>query len=74
MDVAGGYAAEQKLNEERARVLKTASAEGTKAENGSAKVVVVKKAGHHVYLDGWQEFNEIMREEMADVSRHAKSA
>ena len=74
MDVAGGYAAEQKLNEEKTRLLKTASVEEAKAENGSAKVLVIKKAGHHVYLDGWEEFNEVMREEMADISRHTKSA
>lgn len=74
MDVAGGYAAEQKLKEEKARVLRSASTEENKAENGSAKVVVIKKAGHHVYLDGWEEFNEVMRKEMEDVSRRAESA
>lgn len=74
MDVAGGFAAAEKIKEEKAKMLKTASAEEKEAENGSVKVKVIKKAGHHVYLDGWQEFNEVMREEMADVSRHAKSA
>ena len=71
MDVAGGFAAEQKLKEEKAKVLETASAEERKAENGSAKVMIIKKAGHHVYLDGWQEFNEVMRKEMMDVSQQA---
>lgn len=73
MDIAGGYAAEQKLKEEQEKVLKSASPEERKLENGSAKVLVIKKAGHHVYLDGWEEFNQVMREEMADVSRHSKS-
>lgn len=73
MDVNGGYAAEQKMKEEKTRLLKTASAEEKQAENGSAKVVVIKNAGHHVYLDGWEEFNEVMRWEMQDVSRHANS-
>ncbi len=74
MDVAGGYAAEQKMKEEKARLLKTATAGEKRAENGSAKVVVIKNAGHHVYLDGWDEFNEVMRGEMQDVSKHAKSS
>ena len=73
MDVAGGFAAEQKLKEEKAKVLEKASPEEKKDENGSAKVVVVKKAGHHVYLDGWEEFNQVMRGEMEDVSRHSKA-
>lgn len=72
MDIAGGFAAEQKLKEEKAKVLKTASEEERKRENGSAKVVVIKKAGHHVYLDGWEEFNEIMREEMEETARQTK--
>ncbi|KAL6719889.1 hypothetical protein ACLMJK_001810 [Lecanora helva] len=74
MDVAGGFAAAEKLKDEKAKALKTASAEERAAENGSAKVQVIKNAGHHVYLDGWQEFNEVMREEMTDVSQHAKNA
>ena len=47
MDVAGGYAAEQKIDEERAKILRTASADEKKAENGSAKVLIIKNAGHH---------------------------
>lgn len=74
MDIAGGYAAEQKIKEERERVLKEASLEERKEDRGEAKVVVIKKAGHHVYLDGWEEFNEIMREEMGEVTRHGKGS
>lgn len=72
MDIAGGYAAEQKIKEEKARVLATATKEETDKENGLAKVVVIRRAGHHVYLEGWEQFNEIMREEMADTSRTTK--
>jgi cardiolipin-specific phospholipase len=72
MDIAGGYAAEQKLKEEKQRALKTASDEEKRRENGSAKVIIIKKAGHHLYLDGWEEFNEVMREEMAETSRQTK--
>lgn len=74
MDIAGGYAAEQKMKEEKAKILARASAEEKTAENGSAKVMVIKKAGHHVYLDGWEEFNEVMREEMENVPRLGNSA
>jgi cardiolipin-specific phospholipase len=72
MDVAGGFAAEQKLKEEKAKVLKTASEDEKKRENGSARVVIIQKAGHHLYLDGWEEFNEVMRREMAETSRDTK--
>ena len=74
MDIAGGFAAEQKLKEEKARILQEATDEERRRDNGSAKVTVIKKAGHHVYLDGWEEFNEVMREEMEDVSRRAKQS
>ena len=47
MDVAGGYAAERKIKEEKAKILKTASADEKNADNGSAKVVIIKEAGHH---------------------------
>ncbi len=72
MDVAGGFAAEQKLKEEQQRVLKSATEEERRQERGSAKVVIIQKAGHHLYLDGWQEFNEVMREEMEETSRQTK--
>jgi len=74
MDIAGGFAAEQRLKEEKAKVLKSATEEEKKRENGSAKVLVIKKAGHHVYLDGWEEFNEVMREEMEETSRQTKKS
>lgn len=69
MDIAGGYAAEQKIKEERDKILKNASAEERAHDQGTAKVFIIKKAGHHVYLDGWEEFNAIMRDEMEDVSK-----
>lgn len=72
MDVAGGYAAEQKMKEEKDKIMRTASGEEKEKENGSAKVMVIKKAGHHVYLDGWEEFNEVMREEMNGVLTRAR--
>ena len=72
MDIAGGYAAEQKMLEAKEKALRNASPEEKEKDVGSAKVMIIKKAGHHVYLDGWEEFNEVMREEMNDVSRREK--
>lgn len=72
MDIAGGYAAEQKMKEEKENIMKTVSAEARAEDEGSAKVMVIEKAGHHVYLDGYDEFNQVMREEMDEVSRRGK--
>ena len=47
MDVAGGYAAAQKIEEEKAKILETASTVEKNADNGSAKVLIIEKAGHH---------------------------
>jgi cardiolipin-specific phospholipase len=69
MDVAGGHAAMEKLNAEKRKALANASAEERARENGHAKVTMIRKAGHHVYLDGWQQFNEEMLEEMKDVEK-----
>ncbi|KAL8942890.1 MAG: hypothetical protein Q9211_001192 [Gyalolechia sp. 1 TL-2023] len=74
MDINGGYAAEQKINEERERVLKSATAEEQQNDRGAAKCLIIKNAGHHVYLDGWEEFNEVMRQEMVDVSKRNEEA
>ena len=73
MDVAGGYAAKEKLDKEKARILKDATDEEKLRDNGESKVMIIKKAGHHVYLDGWEEFNEVMRAEMDDVTARERS-
>jgi cardiolipin-specific phospholipase len=52
MDVAGGFAAEQKMKDEKERILKGKSREVVERDQGDAKVVIIRKAGHHVYLDG----------------------
>ncbi|CAE7028361.1 hypothetical protein P3342_006175 [Pyrenophora teres f. teres] len=69
MDVAGGFAAEEKMKEERERILAAASPEERNKDHGVAKVVIINKAGHHVYLDGWEQFNRVMLEEMDQVGR-----
>ncbi|KAF2272005.1 alpha/beta-hydrolase [Westerdykella ornata] len=69
MDVAGGYAAQEKIRKERERVLANATEEERKRDHGEAKVVIIDRAGHHVYLDGWEQFNRVVLEEMEDVRR-----
>jgi cardiolipin-specific phospholipase len=71
MDIAGGYAAEAKINADRERILNDpdTTEEERRLDRGAARVVIIKKAGHHLYLEGWEEFNEVMREEMRDTSR-----
>ncbi|CAO2653544.1 Nn.00g029550.m01.CDS01 [Neocucurbitaria sp. VM-36] len=73
MDVAGGFAAEEKLKQEQERILANASPEEKQRENGEAKVIIINKAGHHVYLDGWEQFNRVMLEEMEDVKRRERA-
>ncbi|SPQ25273.1 57227e5a-ed69-4ac4-8d33-9a2bb7f3ac05 [Thermothielavioides terrestris] len=67
MDVAGGYAAEEKIKRRVVQALLHASPEEKRRENGSAKVVVVRNAGHHLYLDNPDEFNKIVRKEMEET-------
>ncbi|KAF2730982.1 alpha/beta-hydrolase [Polyplosphaeria fusca] len=72
MDVAGGFASEEKINQEQKRILAEVTPDERKRDNGSVKVVIINKAGHHVYLDGWEQFNKVMLEEMADVERRER--
>lgn len=67
MDVAGGYAAEEKLKQRAALARVQGTEEEKRRENGSAKVLVVRKAGHHLYLDNPEEFNELVRKEMEET-------
>lgn len=69
MDVAGGLAAEEKIKEARAKILAQATDEEKKRENGSCKVAIVTKAGHHLYLDNPEEFNEYITKEMLETRR-----
>lgn len=69
MDVKGGHAARDRINAEKEKLLKGKSRHEKEKDNGGAKVVIVSKAGHHLYLDNSEEFNGVMREEMKDVER-----
>lgn len=67
MDVNGGLKAEEKLNERKAHILKHGTEEEKRNENGSARVVIIKKAGHHLYLDNAEDFNEVVRKEIDET-------
>lgn len=67
MDVAGGLAAEEKLKQTRERLLARATAEERARDRGDCRVIVVQKAGHHLYLDNADEFNDIMKKEMDET-------
>lgn len=69
MDVAGGLAAEEKLKQRKIKALLHGTDEEKRKENGSAKVVIVQKAGHHLYLDNAEQFNEIMKEELEETRK-----
>ncbi len=72
MDVAGGLASEEKLKQARASALASATDEERRSENGSVKVVIVPKAGHHLYLDNADFFNNALQKEMDDVVATSK--
>jgi cardiolipin-specific phospholipase len=67
MDVAGGLAAEEKLKEARIKALLNGTEEEKRKEKGSAKVIIITKAGHHLYIDNAEEFNDAIRKEMEDI-------
>ncbi|KAI0159645.1 alpha/beta-hydrolase [Xylariaceae sp. FL1272] len=69
MDVAGGLACEEKLKQVSEKALLQANEEDRKKENGSCQVVVVSKAGHHLYLDNPDEFNSFIIKELEDTRR-----
>jgi cardiolipin-specific phospholipase len=72
MDVEGGYASEEKLKEAQKAALASASPAERARENGSVKVSIIRQAGHHVYLDGWEQFNQEIDQEMRDVEKRQK--
>lgn len=72
MDVKGGHDATEKILKERQKVLESATPEEKEKENGDAKVVVIRKAGHHIYLDSAEHFNEVITDEMKDVEKREK--
>ncbi|KUI57511.1 hypothetical protein VP1G_04801 [Cytospora mali] len=67
MDIAGGYAAEEKIKARVEKALMEGTEEERRDENGSAKVVVVRKAGHHLYLDNPDEFNKFITKELEET-------
>jgi len=74
MDVKGGFDAKDILDEEKKAVTEGLSVQEQAKDNGSARVVIIDKAGHHVYLDNPNRFNHIVEEEMEGVERRARRA
>lgn len=73
MDVKGGHAAKRKLDAEKKRLEEKRRDAGEKEEDeGDAKVVIIGKAGHHLYLDNPDEFNDFVQKEMEDVERRTE--
>ena len=72
MDVGGGHDSAKKLEAEKASALAQASEREKTLENGDVKVSIIKNAGHHLYLDGWEQFNREMMDEMRDVETRQK--
>ncbi|RDA86970.1 hypothetical protein CP532_6744 [Ophiocordyceps camponoti-leonardi (nom. inval.)] len=78
MDVAAGRAAARKLDEARARAVSSSPSSSPSPsssaaqDKGAARVVVVPKAGHHLYLDNPDFFNQVLREEMEETMRAEK--
>jgi cardiolipin-specific phospholipase len=72
MDVAGGLAAEEKLKQAKMRVLLHGTPREKREERGGAKVVVIAKAGHHLYLDNPADFNEAILKEMEETRAESR--
>ncbi|OAA58105.1 alpha beta hydrolase fold family [Niveomyces insectorum RCEF 264] len=72
MDVAGGYAAEEKLKQRIVQALLHGTPEEKRRENGSAKVVLVRNAGHHLYLDNPDDFNDVLQKELVDTQANER--
>ena len=72
MDKEGGWNSEEKLKAETKQALANCSERERQLENGDAKTRIIRNAGHHVYLDGAEEFNRVMAEEMRDVEKRQK--
>lgn len=69
MDVAGGFAAKEKILETCEKMLVEGTEEERKRENGGAKVIIIPASGHHLYLDNPENFNKILRKEMTDTQQ-----
>jgi cardiolipin-specific phospholipase len=69
MDVGGGHDSKRRIEAEKKKVLAQASEREKQLENGDVKVTVIRKAGHHLYLEGYEQFNEEILGELKDVER-----
>jgi len=73
MDKKGGYAGMEELAEAKKKA-QDEQASNKRPDQSTSKVLIVKGAGHHLYLDGYEEFNQMMGEEMKDVERRQRES
>ncbi|KAK0643255.1 Alpha/Beta hydrolase protein [Cercophora newfieldiana] len=69
MDVVGGFASEEKIKARIRKALLHGTEEEKRRENGAAKVLIVQKAGHHLYLDNPEEFNAMVIKELEETRK-----
>jgi cardiolipin-specific phospholipase len=72
MDVNGGYDAKKRIEAEKKKTIANATEREKQLENGDVKVTVIRKAGHHLYLEGYEQFNDEILDELRDVERRQK--
>lgn len=72
MDKKGGKAAVEIIEQTTAQARREANATDRELDNGRARLYIIDDAGHHLYLDGWKQFDEIMRREMEETTRDTK--
>ncbi|SMR62768.1 unnamed protein product [Zymoseptoria tritici ST99CH_3D1] len=72
MDVGGGHDSKKRIEAAKKKALDQASDREKQLENGDVKVTVIRKAGHHLYLEGYEQFNEEILGELKDVERRQK--
>ncbi|KAI5306796.1 hypothetical protein KEM56_007090 [Ascosphaera pollenicola] len=75
MDAAAGFAAAEKINAVRKKALADPSVPDAlkRLDRGWAKVEIINNAGHHLYLEGWEQFNAIVSREMREVVEAEKA-
>lgn len=71
MDANGGKRASEIINGEREKIMvdPNVPADEKSRDRGWSKVYTISNAGHHLYLDGWEEFNERILGEMEEVEK-----
>jgi len=73
MDKQGGKDGMEKLAEAKKEAQRERGS-NKRPDQSDSKVLIVKGAGHHLYLDGYEQFNGMMEDEMKDVERRQRES